>query len=301
MLSRLMTRLIAAQAGWARPFGDFNHRWLSAVFRPIRPLKDFLNGSWLGHPLHAVLTDVPIGAFTLVLIFDFFDQRVASDVCLALGILSIIGAAAAGLADYTDTDDHPRVVATVHATVMTVTLVLYIVSLALRLGQAPGASRTVPFALDVIAYLALSLGAFIGGDVVYALGNMVNRHGWRFFGPGKWQALDVTDIPEGTLVKAKAGPQPLVLVRNGETIMALHDTCAHAGGSLSGGTLVGGTVVECPLHGSRFDMATGYRRQGPTDYDQPRFEVRRADSGGWEARRVSVGSGEPPEVAPAAH
>jgi hypothetical protein len=38
-------------------------------------------------------------------------------------------------------------------------------------------------------------------------------------------------------------------------------------------------------------MATGFRRSGPTDYDQPSFEVRRTDDGGWEARRVTVGSG----------
>lgn len=295
MLSRVMTRLIAAQAFWARPFGDFNNRWLSAVFRPMRFVKDFLNGTWLGHPLHAVLTDVPIGAFTLVLIFDFFDLRVASDVCLTLGILSMLAAAAAGAADYTDTDDNARMVATVHATVMILTLLVFVISLVLRLGQAPGASRTLPFALDVIGFLLISAGAYLGGEVVYTLGNMINRHGWRFFGPGKWQALDVTDIPEGTLVKAKAGAQSLVIVRNGETIMALHDSCAHAGASLSGGTLVG-SAVECPLHGSRFDMATGFRRRGPTDYDQPSFQVRPTAGGGWEARRVSVGSGEPPEV-----
>ena len=40
--------------------GDFNVRWLRALFRPIRPIKDFLNGKWLGHSLHAVLTDLPL-------------------------------------------------------------------------------------------------------------------------------------------------------------------------------------------------------------------------------------------------
>ncbi|MEA2621939.1 MAG: hypothetical protein QOH61_849 [Chloroflexota bacterium] len=293
MLARLFTRLIAAQAGWARPFGEFNHRWLSALFRPgpLRWLKDFLNGTWLGHPLHAVLTDVPIGAFFLVLIFDVFDQRVAADVCLGLGILSMVGAAVAGLADYTDTDDHPRMVATVHATIMVVTLLVFVISLVLRLGQAPDASRAVPIVLDVVGFLLISAGAYVGGEVVYTLGNMVNRHAWRFFGAPKWAALDVTEIPEGTLVKAKAGAQGLVLIRNGETILALHETCAHAGGPLSQGRLLEGNVVECPWHQSRYEMATGHRRSGPTDYDQPRYEVRRADSGGWEARRVTVGSG----------
>jgi nitrite reductase/ring-hydroxylating ferredoxin subunit/uncharacterized membrane protein len=290
MIGRLLTRLISAQGGWAGPFGDFNVRWLRAIFRRIRPVTDFLHGVWLGHPLHAVLTDVPIGVLTLAIIFDFFDQRVASDVCVGFGVLTMLAAAVAGFADYSETDDHPRMVATVHATLMVVALVAFVTSLVVRLGQPADASRTVPFALDVIGYLVLALGATVGGEIVYTLGNMVNRHAWRFWGPGKWARLDVPEIPEGTLVKAKAGALALVLVRNGDTVMALHDQCAHAGGSLSDGSL-DGTTVACPLHFSKFDMATGFRRSGPTDYDQPSFEVRRTADGGWEARRVSVGSG----------
>jgi nitrite reductase/ring-hydroxylating ferredoxin subunit/uncharacterized membrane protein len=300
VLSRLMTRLIAAQAGWARPFGDFNARWLKALFKPIVPVRDFLNGSWLGHPLHGVLTDVPIGSFTLVIIFDIVDQRVASDVCLGLGVLSMIGAALAGFADYAETDDEtPRMVATVHATLMVVTLILYLVSLVVRLGSGPTGSRALPIAVDVIAYLLLSVAAYVGGDVVYALGNMVNRHAWRFTARAKWQPLDVTDIPENTLVRGKAGTQTLVLVRRGDNVLALHDECAHAGGPLSQGTIVD-SCVQCPWHGSRFDLATGDRRRGPTNYDQPRYEVRAAAAGGWEARRTSVGSGAPPEPVEAA-
>ena len=59
MIGRFVTRLVDAQAGWAKPFGEFNHRWLSALFRPIRPVKDFFNGTWLGHPVHSAVTDVP--------------------------------------------------------------------------------------------------------------------------------------------------------------------------------------------------------------------------------------------------
>ena len=61
MLGRLFLRIVDAQAVWSRPLGDFNHRWLSAVFRPLGPIKDLLHGRWLGHPLHAAVTDIPIG------------------------------------------------------------------------------------------------------------------------------------------------------------------------------------------------------------------------------------------------
>jgi nitrite reductase/ring-hydroxylating ferredoxin subunit len=93
------------------------------------------------------------------------------------------------------------------------------------------------------------------------------------------------ELPENTPVKAKLGINTLVLVRRGTTLHALHDTCAHAGGPLSGGTVVD-DCIECPWHGSRFDLATGHARRGPTVYDQPRYEVRMGESG-WEARRAA--------------
>src|SRR5947208_7781703 len=142
MLGRWVTRIVDAQARWATPFGDFNHRWLTALFGPIRPVKDFLNGTWLGHPVHAAVTDVPIGLFTGVIVLDLLDQRAAADAMLVLGVLTMIAAAVVGLADYTDTDGTARLRATVHGTLMVVTLVVYLLSLALRAGNP--VNRTGP-------------------------------------------------------------------------------------------------------------------------------------------------------------
>ena len=281
-MGRLLARLIDAQAAWARPLGDFNHRWLSALFKPMRPVKDLLNGTWLGHPVHSAVTDVPIGALTVVLVLDLLGQSGAADVALVVGILAMVASAVAGLADYTDTDGTARVRATVHSALMTVALVVYLVSLALRAG-AP-ADRTLPVVLSVIGYLLITAGAYVGGDVVYALGNMVSRHAFRGAG-GKWIALEVDEIPEATLTKAKLGINTLVLYREGDAIRALHETCAHAGGPLSQGRVVDG-CVECPWHGSRFRLADGHLARGPAVYDQPAYEVRRTEAGGWEARRV---------------
>src|SRR5689334_7380420 len=61
-VGHLLARLIAANDGWAKPFGEFNHRWVFPLFHAIRPIRDFLNGTWLGHPVHPAVTDVPIGA-----------------------------------------------------------------------------------------------------------------------------------------------------------------------------------------------------------------------------------------------
>lgn len=286
MIGRFVTRLVDAQAGWARPLGEFNHRWLSALFRPIRPIKDFLNGTWLGHPVHSALTDVPIGALTVALVLDVVGQRVAADLALLVAVLSIVAAAVAGLADYTDIDGTARMRATVHFVLMTAALVLFAISLIIRAGNP--LDRTVPFLLLVIGYLVISVGAAVGGDLVYLIGTNVNRHAWRGAG-AKWIALDLgdlQDIPEGGPTKAKAGINTLILVRTGDTIRALHETCAHAGGPLAEGTLVDG-CIQCPWHGSRFRLENGHVARGPAMYDQPAYEIRRAESGSsWEVRRA---------------
>lgn len=287
-MARFLTRLIDAQSPWARPLGDFVHGIVHWLFHRMKRVHNFLNGTWLGHPLHSVLTDVPVGAFTVVILLDVLQQRQAADIALGFGILAMLAAAVAGYADYADTDGTARVRATVHSTLMIVALVIYAVSLVLRLGDP--VDRTIPIATSLIAYLVLAAGAFVGGDVVYALGNMVDRHAFRSRGT-KWVALEApADLPEGVPTKAKAGGQTLLLVRSGGTVMAMHETCAHAGGPLSEGKIVDG-CIECPWHGSRFDLASGHLRRGPSVYDQPRYEVRRTAEGGWEARRWSEGAG----------
>src|SRR4029077_12258757 len=176
-VARLLARLVASQDGWARPFGDFNHRWLSALFRPIHPIKDFLDGTWLGHPVHGAVTDLPIGALLLALLLGVVGQNSAADIAIAATILFMLGAAVTGASDYADTDGTARTRATLHATLMVVGLVVLLVSLGLRAGG--DANRSIAIVLAIVGFLLVSAGAFVGGDVVYVLGNMVNRHAFR--------------------------------------------------------------------------------------------------------------------------
>ncbi len=138
----------------------------------------------------------------------------------------------------------------------------------------------------------MSAGAFVGGEVAYTLGNMVSRHAFR--GPGtKWVKLDTGEVAdlaqlaEATPTKMRAGINDLVVVRIGTAIHAMHNVCAHAGGPLAEGKVVDG-CIECPWHYSRFDLEDGRARRGPTVYDQPRYEVRPAEAGGYEVRRVAT-------------
>jgi nitrite reductase/ring-hydroxylating ferredoxin subunit len=286
-MARWLARLMTSQDGWARPFGEFNHRWLTAIFRPIRPIRDLLSGTWLGHPLHGAATDIPIGTLLLVVILDLIGQPAAADIALVATILFMLAAAVTGAADYTTTDGTARTRATLHATLMVVALVVLAVSLGLRAGSP--ADRTLPIGLAVVGLLVVIAGAYVGGDVVYVLGNMVSRHAFRGAG-SKWIRLDVgelTDLatlPEATPTKARAGINDLVLVRIGAQVHALHAVCAHAGGPLAQGTVVDG-CLECPWHASRFRLADGRLVRGPAVYGQPAYEIRAIDGGGYEVRR----------------
>ena len=289
-MARFLARLVALNDAWARPFGDFNHRWVAALFRPIRPIKDLLHGRWLGHPLHAASTDLPIGLLLGVVVLDLLGQPGAADIVLLATIVTMLLSALSGLADYADTDGTPRTRATLHATLMVVALLLLVVSAFLRSGSP--ADRTVPIALSIVGFLLVTAGAFVGGDVVYVLGNMVSRHAFRGAGT-KWIRLDTGDItdlaalPIATPTKMRAGINDLVVVRLGDTVHALHAVCAHAGGPLDQGKVVD-DCVECPWHASRFRLGDGLARQGPTVYDQPSYEIRAAEAGGYEVRRRAL-------------
>jgi nitrite reductase/ring-hydroxylating ferredoxin subunit/uncharacterized membrane protein len=289
-LARFLARLVSINDGWAKPFGDFNERWTRALFRAIRPLRDLAQGRWLGHPLHAAITDIPIGLLLGSVALDLIGQPTAADITLVGTILFMVAAAVSGLADYSETDGLARTRATLHGTLMTVALLVLIVSAVMRAG-AP-TDRTAPIVLSIIGFLIVTAGAFVGGDVVYVAGNMVSRHAFRGAGT-KWIRLDtgtvadLTQLPEATPTKMRAGSNDLVVVRVGDTVHAMHDVCAHAGGPLHEGRVVDG-CVECPWHASRFRLTDGLAKQGPTVYDQPAYEIRSAEAGGYEVRRMAA-------------
>ena len=280
MLTRLFIRLIDANGRWARPLGDVYIRLLRPALRAVWPLKDFLNGKWLGHSLHSAITDFAIGALLSVSLLDVLGFATAADALLVVAVLSMVAAAVAGFADYTDTDGLARMRATVHNTVMIVTLVIYLASLVARVGSP--ADRTPAIVLGLVGAGLLIVGAYVGGEVVYALGNMVDRHAWAR-GSRNWVGLDLSGVDEATPTRVTAGKKDVLVVRHGDTVYVIDEACAHAGAPLSGGKIVDGQI-ECPWHGSRYELATGFRKRGPTTFDQPAYEVRRTPAGGYEVR-----------------
>ena len=247
---------------------------------PGRFLQDFLNGVWLGHSLHAVLVDVVVGAATAGLLLDvlraFFGVEgleVAATWVVGLAWLAAIGSVVTGLTDFKDTspDSAVRDVAFLHGAINVVGAGGLAFSTFLRIGG----NHDAGFIGLAIGYAIVSVGAYIGGHVVFKYGYMVNANA---FSRGKrareFTAVMAADaLPEATPTKAMLGSTAVVLVRRGEVVRALKDTCSHLGGPLSEGTPGDGTI-ECPWHASVFRLADGAVVHGPATSRQVSYRAR---------------------------
>lgn len=249
--------------------------------KPPRRFKSLLHGTWLGHPLHPAITDIPIGAWLLTLIFDIvwlvspsangWAARGAEWLAL-IGILAAVGAAITGLADWSDSYGAERTVGLYHAGLNSLALVLYIISFALRLSASTGES----VAAAIIGFLGVAsvlVAAYLGGDMVFGKGTGVNHTAWQEGSHDFVPILPVADVPENTLHRVEVAGVPVVLLRSRDRYFAIAATCSHAGGPLDEGELQG-TVVQCPWHGSRFRMSDGKALTGPATFAQPRYDVR---------------------------
>lgn len=250
-----------------------------ALGRPGRLLQDFVNGTWLGHPVHPVLTDVVVGGFSMVGALDIAavvlrvtGLETATLILLGLSILAGLGTIITGLTDYKDTaPGDERNVATLHGWTNIAAVLIYTVAFGLRLGGGVELGRV----LGLVGYVVLSAGAFIGGHVVFKYGYMVNRNAFaRGRRAKEFSAImPAADLPDETPTKATHGSTTLVVVRRGELVYALKETCSHAGAPLSGGRLEGDAIV-CPWHGSTFRLTDGSVRHGPATTRQVAYWAR---------------------------
>ena len=245
------------------------------AFEGNRAIKNALHGTWVGHPLHPVLTDVPIGAWTMAAIFDvmtLIDRRTsmsrAADVCVNVGILGAIAAAASGLADWSDTYGRPARVGIVHATTNSLALTAYVVSRYAR-KRSRAAGMLASFAGLGLAFI----GAGLGGHLVYGETQGVNHAAVEDLPTDFVRLLPLAELMENKPHRANLNGRNIALIRRGDDIYALLDSCAHLGGPLSQGT-VEDCSIRCPWHGSRFSLENGRVLDGPATLNQPTLEAR---------------------------
>jgi nitrite reductase/ring-hydroxylating ferredoxin subunit len=247
--------------------------WLVKALDPLtrrRGLMDVLHGRWLGHALHPVLSDVPLGMWTSVPVLDLIGDDAGATMLTAMGCIAASATAATGTADWSVTYGRDRRLALVHGLVNTAVLGLQLGSLAARLRGRKGRGRL----LSVTGLGAAAAAAYLGGDLVFDRALAVNHTAW-LSGPSEWTDVAAdADVTEGALTVVDVDDRKVLLTRVDGVVCALENTCVHAGGPLNEGTVEHGEVV-CPWHGSRFRLSDGAVLGGPATFPQPQFAARK--------------------------
>jgi nitrite reductase/ring-hydroxylating ferredoxin subunit/uncharacterized membrane protein len=281
------------QQEWLKPAEESLQNFLHKAFqfKGGRRLKNFLHGTWIGHPLHVILTDVPIGAWTTAIVFDALDSmntrreyRVAADTSVALGLVGAVGAAATGLTDWQDVDPPARRIGLVHGLLNVASAVLFGSSLLAR----RSGSRTTGRSLAALGYAVSVAAARLGGNLVYGQKIGVDHTAPERLPDKFTSVLSELDLKDGQPVRSEHNGTPILLVRRGAHIYALAETCSHLGGPLSEGKL-DGDVIQCPWHGSRFSIRDGHVVDGPAVHPQPCLEAR-IRNGQVEVRKSERGT-----------
>lgn len=131
------------------------------------PMREVLGGRWLGHALHPMLTDFPLGAWTSATLLDLVGGKAARPAARRLvgfGILTAVPTALAGASDWTAATRQQRRVGVVHAASNTVGLACYTASwLARRRGK-----HWRGVALALAGGVAGTVGGFLGGHLSLA-------------------------------------------------------------------------------------------------------------------------------------
>jgi nitrite reductase/ring-hydroxylating ferredoxin subunit/uncharacterized membrane protein len=251
---------------------------IDAAGRAVRALplgrgRDALHGRWLGHPVHPLMVQLPIGAWLSAALLDLRPGRSReAEVLVGVGLAAAAPAALAGAVDWAELHRQQMRVGLVHVLANVAALGMYATSLACRVRGRTAAGRTYGF----LGLGAVGLGGMLGGHLAYRQASGANhaeevphvvRDTWHRVGA-------VTEFPAGEPVRRVVDDVPVLVLReSGGTVHALAERCSHLAGPLSEGTVADG-CVQCPWHGSVFRLSDGWNVRGPATAPQPAFDTR---------------------------
>ncbi len=267
------------QQQWLEPVEAGLQKAVATAYEATGPagrvVKNFLHGTWLGHPLHPVLTDVPIGAWSAALVLDAMEaggnRRCgrAADTVLSIGLAGAVGAALAGLTDWQATDGSARRVGVTHGLLNLTSATLYTASLVARKQRHRGAGRW----LAAVGFAVSAAAAWLGGNLVYGKQIGVNHTAGEPL-PHDWTpAVAESDLREGKPRRAEVNGVKLLMLRRAGQIYCIAEVCSHLVGPLADGEIHEDTVT-CPWHASCFSLRDGSVIDGPATHPQPCFEAR---------------------------
>jgi len=265
---------------WLEPAAERTQAAVTATFEGAgeagRVIKNFLHGTWLGHPLHPVLTDIPLGAWSTALVLDAMEEvtgrkefGVGADAAVAIGLVGAAASAITGIADWQSTEGRARKVGLAHAILNTAGSLLYGTSLAMRKNGSRGAAR----GFSTLGFAAVAAAAYLGGHLVFGAKIGVDHTAGQTL-PDRYKPVMPSDaLAEGEMRRVDVDGTPVLLARRDDQVYAIADTCSHLGGPLSEGEFKDCTVT-CPWHGSKFSVEDGRVIDGPATHPQPKLDVR---------------------------
>lgn len=254
---------------------------IDAISRGVRALplgggRDALHGRWLGHPVHPLLVQVPIGSWLSAAVLDLGPGRSReAGLLIGVGLAAAAPAALAGAVDWAELHRPQQRVGLVHALANTTAVGLYAASLACRVKGRAGVGRGLGF----LGLTVAATGGVLGGHLAYRQASGANHAEEvpHVVSPGWHRIGAVAEFPAGQAVRRSVDDVPVLVVReSGGAVHALAERCSHLAGPLSEGTVADG-CVRCPWHGSAFRLSDGWNVRGPATSPQPAFETRIVD------------------------
>ena len=232
-----------------------------------------------GHPIHPILIGFPIAFFSGTLLFDVLGFILDKEALLTpayylelAGIVAGIAAAVPGIIDYHFTvppASSAKKRAAKHGLTNTAMLIIFTIAFFYR--EREDMLTSVLLGLELTGFILLIIAGWMGGTLVYKNQIAVVN---RYADSGKWkeQYISTTAFPVevATTDELKVnqmklihhGDKRIVIARTENDYVAFDDRCTHKGASLAGGMMICGTV-QCPWHGTQFDVNTGLVKTGP--------------------------------------
>ena len=232
------------------------------------------------HPLHPMLVAFPIGLWITAFIFALLGNWrgsaglwAATFYCLIGGCVGAALAAVPGLIDWVSVvppASSAKRRGLLHGCLNVVALLVFIWAAA-RLGEPGVQPDGFTLLIMAVGIVLVGISGWLGGTLVYRNQIAVDH---RFASSGKLLIRDLSgwekpvcnqsELSDGQMLMARVGNRRVVVGRCSEGLFAFSDHCTHHGGPLSDGALVGCTV-QCPWHGSQFDIKTGRVVTGPAE------------------------------------
>ncbi len=235
--------------------------------------------SFKGHPIHTAIIPLPFAFLTGALAFDVLGWLFAQPAWMATaahltaaGVLTALVAAVPGAIDYVYTvppNSSGKVRATQH---MLFNLSAVVTMAAAWWLRQTGVAELAIIGIETVGVALLSYGSHLGGVLVTRNQISIDH---RYADAGKWNEVTITAAPGASVAVAKSdelkpnqmklvhvGDRRVVVARTEDRYVAFDDRCTHRGGSLAGGAMMCG-VVQCPWHGSQFDVHSGAVKAGP--------------------------------------